>query len=104
MEKYLTFREDDNGKEQYYVLQKEFPHFVGRLVDNPYFKSLINAPVPQTTLYVAIVGTLRGSVIPVYQKVDEEIKNVAIEMAMWYFENRIFINPKKFKRWLCNPQ
>ena len=104
MEKFITFREDENQKPSYYILQKEFPHFLGRLVDNPYYKSLVNAPVPQTKLYVAIIGTLRGSLIPAYQNVDEEIKTVALDMAYWYFENRVNTNPQKFKRWLLKQQ
>jgi hypothetical protein len=100
MAKYITYREDENGAPSYYILQKEFPHFVGRVVDNPYFKSIVNAPVPQTKLYVAMVGTLRGNAIPSYQNILEEIKIFAIDMAYWYFENRILPNPQKFKKWL----
>lgn len=104
MVKYVTYREDDSGVASYYVLQKAFPHYVGRLVDNPYYKCLCSAPVPQTTLYVAITGTLRGNVIPAYQNVDDEIKSVALDMAYWYYENRILINPSKYKRWLLKAQ
>ena len=104
MEKYITYREDENGVASYFVLQKEFPHFVGRLIDNPYFTSLCNAPVPQTKLYIAIIGTLRGNMIPAYQKVTEEIRSVAVDMALWYYDKRISPQPQKFKRWLLKAQ
>ena len=104
MEGFITYREDDGGVPSYYILQKAFPHFVGRLVDNPYFSSLLNAPVPHTKLYVAMTGTLRGNTVPSYQNIQEQIKAAALDMALWYYENRILTNPKKFQRWLLKAQ
>lgn len=99
--KYLTFREpNEKGNLLYYVLQKAFPHFQAVLSVNPSDKGLAVSPIAGYHLYVVIHGTLRGkNVIPVYNHVEGEMQSVANEMALWYLENRILVDEKKYKKW-----
>jgi hypothetical protein len=86
------------------ILQRAFPHYICLIVDNPYYKSIMKVPVPQTLFFLSFKGTLRGALVPNYQNVMDEIAAVMHEMALWYYTNRIEANPKRYKKWLLNPQ
>jgi hypothetical protein len=97
---YITFREpDEDGQLRYYILQRAWPHYIGEVVDNPYYNAIIKVNVPQYKFYIAFVGTLRGREFPAYQKITEEITAVLHDMAQWYFVNRLQTNPKKYSKW-----
>lgn len=103
MHKYITYRDiDKNGNLGYFVLQKAFPHFVGYIADNPNYRAILKVPIPNTTLFVCFNGTLRGNFIPSYRNVEQEIVDVYVDMAKWYYENRILANPSKYKKWILN--
>ncbi len=104
MEKFITFREDTDDKTQYYILQRAFPHYICSIVDNQNYKSIMKVPVPQTNLFVAFAGTIRGNFIPDYKNVLDEVKVILHDMALWYYTNRIETNPKRYKKWLLNQQ
>lgn len=99
MSPFITYREaDNNGQLQYYILQKEHPHFIGVISTSP-TKLLVPAiPITAHNLWVVFDGTLRGSLIPSYLNVGEEIKSVMMDMAQWYYANRIAVEPKKYKK------
>lgn len=92
---FITFRED----EAYYILQKEFPHYCGKIVNYPIEGALINQPIASYNLYVTFNGVLRGNYVPSYNDVYNEIVHVFSEMANWYYLERIFKDPKRFKKW-----
>lgn len=98
--KYITYREPLGGELQYFILQKQWPHYVGLLVDNPNYKTLYLFPIPNTTLYLAFFGTLQGRLMPATHHVDLEISTIFTDMAEWYYTNRIETNLKKYKKWL----
>lgn len=99
MNKFITFRDkDDNGQLQYYILQRDFPHYVGRIETNPYGKALIKVPIPQYNMYVSLTGTLRGALIPSYRDVPREVEDVIFSMANWFKVNRIDVEPKKYQK------
>lgn len=102
---YITFREPDkDGVLQYYILQKAFPHYVGRVVTYPVEGALANAPVAGYHFYVTFAGTIRGNMIPSFNDVATEIESVYFEMAQWYYTNRIRGNEEKYKKWkIVNP-
>lgn len=100
MSPFITFRDRDaNGELQYYILQREFPHFVGILVSQPVEHSLAQSPISGHYLWVAFAGTLRGNIIPGYQDIQNEIESVFQNMAAWYYTNRIEPDLKKYRKW-----
>lgn len=99
MQPYITYREtDDKGELQYYILQREFPHYLGVVKSSPQESVLVQAPVAGHYLWVVFSGTIRGNMIPAYQEIYKEIESVFTAMAEWYFLNRIKGNEKKFKK------
>lgn len=99
MSPFITYRDIDiNGELQYYVLQREFPHFIGLVSTSP-TKSFVPAiGITAHRLWIVFEGTLRGSVIPNYLNIDAEVKSVMNEMSQWYYANRISLYPKKYKK------
>jgi hypothetical protein len=97
---YITYREPDSeGKLQYYILQKRFPHFVGKIIETPKI-SLVLVPIAGYSLYVCWAGTLMGNLIPNHRNIEEEIKDSFVKMAEWFYQERILTEPKKYKKWL----
>lgn len=98
MKPYITFREtDDNGELQYYILQRAFPHYMGVIKASPQ-DSLINAAIPGYYLWVCFCGSLRGNMIPAFKGLRDELAAVYMDMASWYFTNRVEPNEKKYKK------
>ena len=99
MNPYITFRDKDkNGDLQYYILQRDFPHYVGRIVVSPKQGALINQSIAGYNLWVCFDGTLRGNFIPSYSTVTEEISNVYFNMAAWFYSERIVMDKNRFKK------
>lgn len=96
---FITYREpDEKGELQYYILQKEFPHFIGRLVNKPIEGAIINSAVPSYNLWITFNFTLRGNVIPSYKNIITEIEIIYSNMANWFHNERILLEEKKFYR------
>lgn len=96
---YITFRELNKGKLEYYILQKAFPHYLCRVSTNPYEEVFFKSEIPGYNMVVILVGTLRGDmVIPGYKDVNEEILAVMSNMAAWFWAERIQENHKKFEK------
>jgi hypothetical protein len=103
MAQFITFRDSEEGGElQYYIASRQFPHYVGQVVDNPYYKTLLLVPIPHTTLYLAFSGTLQGRFMPLSPACEKEIPATLVNMATWYWTNRISNQTKKYKKWLLN--
>jgi hypothetical protein len=99
MNSYITYRDFDvEGELQYFILQREFPHYIGFISTYP--KESIVYPIQITGYYlwVAFAGTLRGNLVPNYKSVSEDINLILNDMAVWYYANRIVTNPKKYKK------
>lgn len=98
MNPYILFEDiDDNGIKQKYILQRDFPHYVGQILYMPKLKSLIQIPVPKYNIWVSFAGTLRGNMIPSYKNIPEELDDVYRNMSSWYYENIILKNEKEFE-------
>lgn len=103
MNPYITYREEnDKGELVYFILQKEFPHYKVIVSEIPINVLVSAMPITDYKLFLIFNGTLRGNLIPSYQNVDKEISNVMMSMANWFYENRILIEPKKYKKWKLN--
>lgn len=100
---YITFREPTQDGMQYYILQKEFPHYVGIISSHPVNKTLCQIAIPGYNLWVVFCGTIRGNVIPSYNQIQNEIEIVFQNMAQWFLEHRILAEPKKFNKWKFKP-
>lgn len=98
MSPYITFRELNNGKLEYYILQKAFPHYVGRLSTNQYEEALFKSEMPGYAMIIVLEGTLRGAAIPNYRDVADEIQSCLQNMAAWFWAERIQENQKKFEK------
>lgn len=97
MNPYITFRELQDGKLEYFILQKEFPHFLGKIVTYPNPKSLVNAPVAGYNLWVSFNGVINGNYYP--SNISTEEMQVIFEtMALWFASERIIGNGKRFDK------
>jgi hypothetical protein len=100
MEPFITFRDTNNkGELKYYILQRDYPHYCGRIDELPDPDAIFQSPVAKYYLWVTFSGTIRGNYVPGYKDAFEEMQHVFTHMAAWYFENRIMTRPKKFKKW-----
>lgn len=100
MTPYITFKDEiENGLVGYFVLQREYPHYVGIISEQPVFKFVHPVPVSSYKLWITFFGSLRGNYIPSYNNVDKEIASIMQSMASWFFDNRILVEPKKYKKW-----
>lgn len=101
MSPFITFRDTDkNNTLQYYILQREYPHYLAVISDHPVINKLGQSAVASHNLYIVHVGTLRGiNLIPAQNKVWEEIQSVCDQMAEWFYIHRILPDQKKYKKW-----
>lgn len=96
---FITYREpNNNGEMEYYILQKQFPHYIGKISGNLFEKSLSRHPISKHNLYVVFSGTILGAYVPSYKNVMEEIDAVMAQMALWFYDNRILQNEKRFSK------
>lgn len=100
MSPFVTFKDrDEKGEVQYYILQRSYPHFLGVVSYYPSGEPICQVPVTGHHLYVTFSGVLRGNFIPAHQGVEQEIEGVFHSMALWFYSNRISVEPKKYKKW-----
>ena len=96
---YLTFRDKDkNGDLQYYILQREQPHYVGIIKTAPSETAIVQHAVPGYHLWVVYSGVLRGNYIPSSKQQVFDLENIYMNMAMWFVTERIHDEEKRFKK------
>ncbi len=100
---FITFRELEDGRLQYYILQKEFPHYLGVISSHPVKSTLCQISIPGYDMWVVFGGTLRGKMIPNYKDVKNDIDVAFHNMAIWFLTERIQAEPKKFNKWKSAP-
>src|ERR1035437_9594710 len=97
---YITFREtNEEGETLYFILQKEFPHYQTVVSEVPKKVFVECVPVTDYNLYITFAGVISGFMIPSYHDVEKEISSVMASMALWFYSERILVNPKKYKKW-----
>lgn len=100
MSPFITFRDtDSNGELTLFVLQRDYPHFVGVLATYPSGKAVVEVPISGHNLYMRYYGTLRGNFIPLSNHIDLEMESVFHAMALWFYSERIMKDPKRYKKW-----
>jgi len=100
---YITYRELADGRLNYYILQKAFPHYVAIVSSHPVNSTLCQVPIPGYNLWVVFNYTLRGTMIPSYKDVLNEIETELTNMSIWFLTERIQAEPKKFNKWKYQP-
>lgn len=103
MKPFITFRDNDKeGNLQYYILQRDFPHFIGVISSVP-VSGTWQHPIAGHHLWVVFNGTLRGNSIPNYRDISVEIDVVLSNMAVWFHAERILLDEKRFKKFKIQP-
>lgn len=96
MQPYITYREaNDNGELIYYVLQKEFPHYLA-FISTKVEKALAQATIAGYNMQIVFCGVIHGQFIPSYRGVVGQIQMVMEDMSNWFLDNRINVEPKKY--------
>lgn len=99
MSPFITFTDKSaSGETEYYILQREYPHFVGMIAYIPSVEPICQVPIAGHHLYINFWGTLRGRLMPISKNIDKEIGSVFEQMASWYYQNRILTDPKRYKK------
>lgn len=99
MESHITFKEKDSeGNECYYVLQKEFPHYLGVIVTYPKKNLVDSSPIAGYNFWICFSGTIRGNFAPSYKNVSDEIVVALDNMALWYLNKIILPNKEKYNK------
>jgi hypothetical protein len=93
MKPFITYREGDD----FFILQKEFPHYVG-IIQNQPSVTKISFPVAGYNFWVVFNGTIRGMMIPSYKDVVTEIEVCMSAMSNWFLMVVIMKDEKKYKR------
>lgn len=86
----------------YYILQRAYPHYVGFLAYIPIADSICQIPITGHNIWLTFEGTIRGRFIPMETKVLTEILSVFHDMERWFYENRVQVDPKRFKRYIIS--
>ena len=102
MSEFITYREIVDDKLEYFILQKDFPHYVGMIAERPVVNYFQCAPINCYNLFVTFYFTIRGKYIPSYKNTPKEIDEVLQQMAVWFYNNRIMADEKRYKKWKIN--
>ena len=99
MNPFITFKDTDNNNEiQYYILQRTFPHYIGLISKIPKQVFVPSVPISNYNLFIVFNGVLMGNFLPSYNNVDKEISIVLEKMAIWFFNERIMKDEKRYKK------
>lgn len=100
MSPYITFKDTNSkGELMFYVLQRDFPHYVAYLSYFPIEGAINQVPISGHNLFLIFSGTIRGAYIPSYQDTLTEIEYIMAEMSKWFYEHRIVPDVKRYKKW-----
>lgn len=98
MNGFITFREKENNELAYFILGREFPHYIGIISIYPKEGAIAKTPIAGYNLWVVFHSTLRGAMIPSYKNVIEEIQSVMENMATFYLSERILPDATRYKK------
>lgn len=99
MEPFITFKEKDaDGKDQFFVLQRKFPHYQAMILEYPREGTIATVPVPGHSFYLNFCGTIEGNYLLAKTGVEQEIQATLERMADWFYKNMIVPEPKRYKR------
>lgn len=102
MQPFITFKDTEDGVDKYFILQRDFPHYLAAICYIPIADSICCIPVSRHNLWITFQGTIRGNFVPSYKDAQEEIETIFNRMALWFYQNRIEKEPKRYKKWLIS--
>ncbi len=83
---FILFKEKDkNGNIQQYVLQREYPNYIGVISYRPIETALIQHPIANYNLWVIYSGTLKGNQIPLDKMALKDADDIYFNMAAWFY-------------------
>ena len=91
----MTYKENDT----LYILQKLFPHYIGRIQYQPEPNPFIQGQIPFYHIYIVFNGTLSGNKILLTDAWQHQLTTIWNEMCQWYREERIEKSPARFKKY-----
>jgi hypothetical protein len=86
----------------FYILQRSFPHFVGRLVTYPKEGAIVNQAISGYNLWITFEGTLRGNIVPNYRNIIDEINEAFFDMAAWFYTEKIILDKQTYQKYKIN--
>ncbi len=95
---FITFREEVDGEEKYFILQKSFPHNVAIIATQPMANPIAQSTIAGYNLWLVWSGTLRGNMIAVYPEYKDQLVDCFEEMAEWFYNERILKNEKRYAK------
>lgn len=99
MSPFITYKDaDSSGELQYYILQREYPHYVGIVYTHKKDTLIPSIQVTGYYLWIVFDGSLRGKIIPGYRAIQDEIFQTINSMADWFYQYRIIPEEKKYKK------
>jgi len=104
MSPYITFKDTNkDGELELFVCQRDFPHFCASLSFTPDLNAICCIPISRYNLWLKDAGTIRGRFYPGYKDLQQQLEAVMIDMAAWFYNNRIAKDQKRYKKWIINP-
>lgn len=108
MQPFITFRDIEDGELRYFILQRAFPNYVAVISESPFVKEgkrqwVPSVPLTDHNLWIEFWGTVQGRYMPGYKDVFEEVKDVMESMALWFYNERVSKDLKKYKKWNLQP-
>lgn len=101
MSPYITFKDSDkNGDLQLHILQRDFPHYCAVLSSHPVVNAIAQIPVAGHNLWIVGIGTIRGYYLPSYPDAVDQFEIEVQKMAAWFYEHRILVDKKRYRKWL----
>lgn len=98
MSKYITYRDGDEGEPEYYILQRDFPHYVARLSETISGNEFYSEKIDGYNLHLVFYGVINGRFIPSFQNAMSDIIEIVRDMSLFYLSQRISKNPKRYKK------
>lgn len=91
--KYIIFREDAS----LYILQKNFPHYIGKLTSNPQ-EGISQYPITGYRLYISFAGTLIGKYINSDRFSVRELHPILADMGNFILEMHILKHQEDYEK------
>lgn len=93
---YFTFKDD----EHVYILQRRFPHYLGRIQYTSETDPIIQGQIPMYRIFIVFAGQLDGNRILLNDDWKTQLNNIWESMCKWYREERIETMPERYKKYL----
>lgn len=95
---FILFKEKDkNGNIQQYVLQRDYPNYIGVVNFRPIETTICQQPIAGYNLWVNFNGSLRGNMMPLDKGSLKEMEEIFFNMACWFYTEMDTIKYESYK-------